>query len=60
MQRFGDAAGKTVEGHWQEEVASIGQDRIPNAEKLQTLREQLCGLNPNFIAMGHGFCINCS
>lgn len=59
MQRFGDVAGRTMEGNWKDEVDAIGLERIPNAEKLQTLRQSLCELTPDFIAVGHGFCVRC-
>lgn len=59
MQRFGDVAGKIIEGNWKDEVDAIGPERIPNAEKLLTLRENLHELPPRFIAVGHGLCVRC-
>lgn len=59
MQRFGDVAGRTMEGNWENEVDTIGPERIPNAEKLLTLQKSLRKLTPGFIAAGHGFCVSC-
>lgn len=59
MLRFGDAAGKTIKSSWKDEVNSIGEERVPNAVKLQALQNSLRGLSPDFIAVGHGFCIDC-
>lgn len=59
MLRFGDAAGKTIESLWEDEVVTIDLERIPNAEQLDILKNSLHQLNPEFIAVGHGFCVNC-
>ncbi|MBP2651472.1 MAG: lactamase [Firmicutes bacterium] len=59
MLRFGDAVGKTMDSFWKEEIAAIDLERIPNAEKLEVLQKSLLQLNPDLIAVGHGFCIKC-
>jgi flavorubredoxin len=59
MLRFGDAVGETIENCWKDEVNAIDLERIPNAEKLQILQKKLHEITPNFIAVGHGFCVKC-
>ena len=60
MLRFGDAAGKTTEASWAEEVETINTERVPSAEKLAALKDSLLALDPAFIAVGHGYCVRCS
>ncbi|MHB1347808.1 MAG: oxygen-binding di-iron domain-containing protein [Candidatus Humimicrobiaceae bacterium] len=57
MFSLGDAHGKILESSWQEEVASIGLDRVPNQEKLIKMKEDLLKFSPGFIAVGHGSCV---
>lgn len=59
MLRFGDAVGETIENCWKDEVNAIDLERIPHAEKLPILQKSLHELDPNFIAVGHGFCVKC-
>ena len=59
MLRFGDAVGETIENCWKKEIDATDLERIPNAEKLQALQNSLYELDPNFIAVGHGYCVNC-
>ena len=58
MLSFGNAAGKTVKGNWEDIVAAISLERIPNEAMLKKLQESLLTISPKFIAVGHGFCIN--
>lgn len=59
MLRFGDAIGETIDSMWNEEVESIDKERIPNENKLAELKNSLKEIEPEFIAVGHGFCVNC-
>ncbi|WPC40025.1 MBL fold metallo-hydrolase [Clostridium sp. JS66] len=59
MLRFGDAIGETIDNSWKEEVEAIDIERIPNENKLANLKDNLQELEPQFIAVGHGFCVNC-
>ena len=59
MLRFGDAIGKTIDSTWKEEVEAINMQSIPNEDKLVELKNSLQKIEPEFIAVGHGFCVNC-
>lgn len=59
MLRFGDALGDTIDSSWKEEVEAINIDVIPNENKLAALKNNLQEIEPGFIAVGHGFCVNC-
>lgn len=57
MFRLGDSHGKTINGTWYEEVASVSPERVADPDKLVKLKEDLSGINPDFIAVGHGYCV---
>ncbi|MBR1671802.1 MAG: hypothetical protein IJ702_02640 [Fretibacterium sp.] len=57
MLRFGNAGGKVIEGSWQDEVAGISPERVPNEARRQKLQEALLSASPKLIAPGHGFCV---
>ncbi|WP_026882013.1 MBL fold metallo-hydrolase [Clostridium akagii] len=59
MLRFGDALGETIDSSWKEEVEAINIEVIPNENKLAALKNTLQEIEPEFIAVGHGFCVNC-
>jgi flavorubredoxin len=59
MLSFGMAAGKTRNNIWEKEVEGIGIQDIPNEEKLNILKSELKTIKPNFIAVMHGFCVDC-
>lgn len=59
MLRFGDALGETIDSTWKEEVEAINMQSIPNEDKLVALKNSLQEIEPEFIAVGHGFCVNC-
>lgn len=59
MLRFGNGTGESINGRWEEEVQAIGMRSIPNEEMLAALKERLLELSPEFIAVGHGFCVTC-
>lgn len=60
MLSFGDAAGKTKDSLWKTEVNNISLESIPNEKKLNTLKNDLNSIEPEFIAAMHGFCIKCN
>lgn len=57
MIRYGDAAGKIMEADWAREVAGIALDNVPNA--FTELKSDLMAVSPEWIAVGHGYCIKC-
>lgn len=59
MLRFGDAMSQTLNSNWLDEVNSIGLQSLPSEIKINELKDTLKKLSPEFIAVGHGFCINC-
>lgn len=59
MQHFGDAAGKTIQASWADEVNAISDSRVPVEEKRKKLKTELLEITPEFVAVGHGFCIEC-
>lgn len=59
MLRFGNGVGKHMEENWLKEVDAINEERIPNKEKLAKLKKDLSVINPKYIAVGHGYCVEC-
>ncbi|WP_026882012.1 hypothetical protein [Clostridium akagii] len=59
MLRFGDALGETIDSTWKEEVEAINMQSIPSGDKLVELKNSLQEIEPEFIDVGHGFCVNC-
>lgn len=59
MLRYGDAVGQTMDSSWKDEVEAINIERIPNETKLALIKNNLKEIEPLFIAVGHGFCVNC-
>lgn len=60
MLRIGDGRGKTVTKTWKQEVAAINTERIPEPHRLEILKKELLQISPSFIAVGHGFCVECN
>ena len=58
--RFGNGVGEVIDSEWRNEVAEINDERIPNDEVRANVQNALMSLTPSFIAVGHGFCINCA
>lgn len=56
---FGNGVSKTIDARWEDEVAAIGQERVPNEKLLGRLKADLSELVPRFVAVGHGFCMRC-
>ncbi|MBD5506504.1 MAG: MBL fold metallo-hydrolase [Lachnospiraceae bacterium] len=57
--RYGDGVGKTRKTAWKDEVNAISADRIVNNEKREMLKDALMAWKPSFVAVGHGFCLEC-
>lgn len=59
MLRYGSGGGQIIDRSWAEEVEAIDSARVPNLEKAAELKAAFAGINPKFIAVGHGFCVEC-
>lgn len=59
MLRYGSGGSQIIDRRWIEEVEAIDSARVPNREKASELKAALAGINPKFIAVGHGFCVEC-
>lgn len=57
--RFGNGVGKTICATWEDEVAAIDAQRVPDAGQRRALQDALLEAKPTFVAVGHGFCIEC-
>jgi flavorubredoxin len=57
MFRLGEASGKVIQSHWENEVNSITHEQIPDPDKRHEIKATLLKLNPEFIATGHGPCV---
>ncbi len=57
MMRSGGSNGEVTDSVWSEEVAATGIRQIPNRIKLRMLRHELNKLDPSFVAVGHGLCL---
>lgn len=55
--RFGNGVGKTLKADWKEEVQGIDDQRVPNEEARKKLQEALLQVKPEFVAVGHGYCL---
>jgi flavorubredoxin len=58
MFRLGKANGEIMEGNWQSEVNNIDLEKVPSPEQKEKLQNTLSKLNPKFVAVGHGPCLN--
>ncbi len=59
MLRYGNGVNQVIFGKWKNEVENIDLDRIPSADGLKQLKSDLVAVEPSFIAVGHGFCMEC-
>lgn len=57
MVRRGDGRGKVLQGCWKEEIEKIQRDRVCDGDLLEQLKEDLKQILPQFVAVGHGFCL---
>lgn len=55
--RFGNGIGKTIEKNWLDEVGAIDAQRVPNDGARKKLQQDLSALKPDFVAVGHGYCL---
>lgn len=58
--RYGNGVGQTMKASWADEVAAIDAERVPNAAQCTELQKDLLALSPRFVAVGHGFCLDCT
>ncbi|WP_088225491.1 MBL fold metallo-hydrolase [Desulfosporosinus sp. FKB] len=58
MFRFGEASDAVLESNWKTEIDDISKEQVPDPERLIKLQQTLKQLNPNFVATGHGPCLN--
>ncbi|WP_295361897.1 MBL fold metallo-hydrolase [uncultured Pseudoramibacter sp.] len=57
--RFGNALGKTIDSAWKDEITAIDAARVPEAGQRKKLQDALLKITPEFVAVGHGFCVKC-
>lgn len=57
MMRAGDGAGKVTTSSWRDEVNATNTRQVPNRTLVHNLKRDLMGITPNFIAVGHGYCM---
>jgi flavorubredoxin len=57
MFRMGKADDMVIENTWQTEVNAITPLQIPDPQRRLELQQTLSKLSPNFIATGHGPCV---
>lgn len=57
--RFGNGMGQVIRKDWHSEVEHIDTQRVPNEEARKKLQQHLESLHPAFLAVGHGYCIDC-
>lgn len=57
--RFGNGVGKTIDSAWKDEVMAIDAARVPEADQRKKLQDSLLEISPEFVAVGHGFCMKC-
>lgn len=60
MLRFGDGCAQVIDSSWKHEVDNITTQVIPDENRLDMLKKSLSSLDPDFIAVGHGYCVNCN
>lgn len=59
MLRYGNGVNQAMQVKWKDEVASIDTERIPSPDSVNAMKDSLSKINPDFIAVGHGFCMEC-
>jgi len=57
MLSFGLAEGLTQPAQWQSAVESLPLQSIPDAHQLELMKQRLLALHPQFVAVGHGYCL---
>lgn len=59
MLRTGNGVGKVMTTKWSDEVGAIDEERVPSVKLAEKLKADLLAVSPDFIAVGHGFCVEC-
>ena len=59
MLRYGNGVGNVIKSAWRDEVEAINEERIKDDKQREELQSRLHKVNPNFIAVGHGYCVEC-
>lgn len=59
MLRYGNGVGNVIKSAWSDEVEAINEDRIKDDKQREKLQSRLFKANPKFIAVGHGYCVEC-
>lgn len=59
MLRYGNSVGKSIIGKWKDEISAIDEVRVPSAEQRNKLKQDLLASQPEFVAVGHGYCMKC-
>ena len=57
--RFGNGIGKTLYSVWKDELMVMDAARVPVADQRRKLQNSLLRISPEFVAVGHGFCMKC-
>lgn len=57
--RYGGENGGTMKAKWSDEINAISAERIVCEEKREALKKALLEWKPSFVAVGHGFCLEC-
>lgn len=57
MLRAGDGAGQITHSTWKDEIQATNTRQVPNRSMVHQLRKDLRSLSPEFIAVGHGYCM---
>ncbi len=59
MFALGNAGGQIHDEAWNVLVNGVDEGRIPNEEMRKQLQKNLLAISPEFVAVGHGFCVRC-
>ena len=59
MLRYGNGVGNVIKSTWIDEVEAINEDRIKDDKQREKLQSRLLKANSKFIAVGHGYCVEC-
>ena len=57
MLRAGDGEGHITHSTWKDEVQATNTRQVPNRSMVHQLRKDLLALSPDFVAVGHGYCM---
>lgn len=57
MMRSGNGSGQVLTSYWRDEIRATNTRQIPNNHMLRSVRHDLSAIEPDFVAVGHGFCL---